>query len=45
MDLAPDADFVFVHNSQPTGNIDVLEKELGTPNRLPDLLPGGWMDL
>ena len=41
--LSPDADFVFVHDSQPPGYVDVLEKEQGSTNCLTNPLLGGWM--
>jgi hypothetical protein len=43
--LSPDADFVVVNDSQPPGDVNISKKEQGTPNRLPDSLLGGRMEL
>ena len=43
--LTPDAGFVFVHNRQMPGSVDILKKEHGSTNCLTDPVFGSWMHL
>jgi hypothetical protein len=43
--LSPDANLVFVYDSQQSGYVDALEKKQGSTNRLTDSLLGRRMHL